>query len=90
MNKFAQLFIIVIFLILATLVVEGLYLTTTDITTGIIPDGGGILSVLANSVSGFWKIMTFQVQGLPVFINLLVFYPLSVMVFFMVIDLVRG
>jgi len=30
------------------------------------------------------------VEGLPVFINLLVFYPLSVMVVFMVIDLVRG
>jgi hypothetical protein len=91
MNKFGQLFIIIIFLILATLLVEGLYLTpTADVTTGIITESGGLLSLIANSISGFWKIMSFQVEGLPVFINLLVFYPLSVMVFFMLIDLVRG
>jgi len=91
MNKFAQLLFIMVFLIIATLVVESLYLTaSTDITTGIITGDGGFLSAIGSMVEGFWKIITFQVPDLPVFINLLVFYPLSIMVFFMVVDLIRG
>jgi hypothetical protein len=93
MNKFAQMFIIMIFLVMATLMVESLYLTTsTDITTGILSDGatGGILNQIASVITGFWKIITFQIPEMPVAINLLVFYPLSVMVFFMAIDLIRG
>ena len=91
MNKFAQLLFIMVFLIIATLVVESLYLTaSTDITTGIITEGGGFLSQIGSMVEGFWKIITFQVPGLPVFINLIIFYPLSIMVFFMVVDLIRG
>jgi len=34
--------------------------------------------------------MTFQVEGLPLAINLIVFYPLTIMVFFMVIDMIVG
>jgi len=91
MNKFAQLGVIIIFLIMSTLVVESLYLTTsTDITTGIINEGGGFLSQIVDMVAGFWKIITFQVPDLPVFINLIIFYPLSIVVFFMVVDLIRG
>jgi hypothetical protein len=93
MNKFAQMFLIIVFLVMATLMVESLYLTTsTDITTGILTDGapGGILKQIASVVTGFWKIITFQIPEMPVAINLLVFYPLSVMVFFMAIDLIRG
>jgi len=96
MNKFMTLFIVVLFLVLATLVVDSLYLTvTTDITSGIIADEGsggffGIISSVGDMVAGFWKIMTFQVTDLPVAVNLVVFYPLTIMVFFMVIDLIRG
>jgi hypothetical protein len=92
-NKFAQMFIIMIFLVMATLMVESLYLTTSaDITTGILTDGapGGIFNQIASVIKGFWKIITFQIPEMPVAINLLVFYPLSVMVFFMAIDLIRG
>jgi hypothetical protein len=93
MNKFAQMFLIIVFLVMATLMVESLYLTTSsDITTGILTDGapGGIFRQIGSVITGFWKIITFQIPEMPVAINLLVFYPLSVMVFFMAIDLIRG
>jgi len=92
-NKFAQMFLIMVFLVMATLMVESLYLTTSaDITTGILTEGapGGIFSQISSVLRGFWKIITFQIPDLPVAVNILVFYPLSIMVFFMAIDLIRG
>ena len=96
MNKFMTLFMVILFLVLSTLVVNSLYDVSgiPDITTGVIgetPDGFlAILTNIGDMVGGFWKIMTFQVPELPVAVNLIVFYPLSIMVFFMVIDLIRG
>jgi hypothetical protein len=94
-NKYVTLLMVVLFLIVATLVVESLYLTPTqDITTGVMSDQAtglfGTIKNVGNMISGFWKIMTFQVEGLPLAINLIVFYPLTIMVFFMVIDMIVG
>jgi len=95
MNKYVTLLMVVLFLIVATLVVESLYLTPTqDITKGVVTDQAtglfGTIRNVGNMLSGFWKIMTFQVAELPVAINLVVFYPLTIMVFFMVIDMIVG
>lgn len=96
MNKYMTLIIMVIFLVAATLVADSALGISTS--TNIIVDFDiappetwiGRLNVARGMLGTFFNILTFQVEGLPVMINLLVFYPLTFGVAYMIIDIIRG
>lgn len=95
MNKYMTLIVLVLFLILVTLVADSALGISTS---GIIDQFDtpppetwlGRFSAVTNMISAFFKIMTFQVPGLPVFINLIVFYPITFAIAYMIIDIIRG
>jgi hypothetical protein len=49
-----------------------------------------IFSNLFNFVNIFYRMLTFQVTSIPSIFNLLIFYPLTAGVLFMIIDIIRG
>lgn len=88
MNKYITLAVLVAFLALSTMLAGSLSMTTTDIVQDL-PPGPSIIKILPY-INVFWAIITFQIEGLPVWITLLVFWPLTISVLYMTIDIIRG
>jgi hypothetical protein len=57
----------------------------TNPETGISVTRSGILSFL----STFFDILTFQLDGIPVLVNLLFFFPITVGVVFIIVEIVK-
>jgi hypothetical protein len=87
----------VFFLVLITLVVGSIDET---VTSNIFLDNineqsraPGLLQILGtiwNYLSIFYRIMFFQVEGIPGIFNYIIFYPLTAGTLFMLIDIIRG
>jgi len=91
MNKYVTFAFALLFLILVTYIVDVIPDPTITVTGGLDTElsspteftSGGIGSMLGT----FWNLMTFNVEGLPVIANLILFYPLAGMVLYMGIDI---
>lgn len=93
MNKYILFMSMVLFLIIITLLVEFIdFSVSNSIVIDNIPsnENFSIFTSLGNFVSIFFKILSFNVPSLPPIFNLLVFYPLTAGVLFMIIDIIRG
>jgi hypothetical protein len=95
MNKYVLLMTMIFFLVFITTIVGSINLTTTsDITTAEVSDEApgffNILTSVWNYVSLFFAIIFFRVDGLPLAFNLFLFWPLSVGVIYMIVDIIRG
>ena len=93
MNKYVLFMSMVLFLIVITLLVEYIDLTVSNsIIIDNVPTGEdfNIFTSLGNFVSIFFRILSFNVPSLPGIFNLLVFYPLTAGILFMLIDIIRG
>ncbi len=90
MNKYAFFMVLVILLILITITAGSVSINaTTDITTGVATGGEATIGGVLGMLSTFWKLLTFQLVGIPLLFNLLVFYPISFVVLFMAIDVIK-
>jgi hypothetical protein len=49
-----------------------------------------ILSTVWRYLTIFFRILTFEISGIPVIINILLFYPIRIAVVYMLIDIIRG
>lgn len=90
MNKYTTLMIMFIFLILITLVADSVLLTTSeDLLNGIVVDEGNNTSSIFSMLDTFFRIITFQMPEVPFILNVLVFYPLSLGIVYMIIDILK-
>jgi len=96
MNKYILFMLMVFFLVLMTIVVDAIDETVTE---NIFIDNVGrsapgrftsIIGFIWNYVSLFFRIIFFQVNGIPPIFNLIIFYPLTAGTLYMFIDIVRG
>jgi hypothetical protein len=74
---------------------EAVLLTADDVelaTGSINPITGNpdFLTYSLNVIDTYWHIMTFQIAGLPGFITTFVFYPVSLVIGFLGVSLIRG
>lgn len=89
-NKYLLLMIMFLFLILITLVADSVLLTTSeDLLNGIVVDEGNNTSSIFSMLDTFFKIITFQIPEVPFILNVLVFYPLSLGIVYMIIDILK-
>jgi hypothetical protein len=89
MNKYALMFILTAFLIIVTLTVQSIgYTTTTDIVNGIPVTAEVTIGGVFGFVATFFRILTFQIPELPLFINL-IFIPIVMMVVYMIVDVLK-
>ena len=93
MNKYVLFMTMVFALVLITLLVQFIDGSVTNsIIIDNLPDEQtfDIFSNLFNFVNIFYRMLTFQVTSIPSIFNLLIFYPLTAGVLFMIIDIIRG
>ena len=89
-TKYGLLMVMFVFLVAVTLVADSVLITTSqNILDGAVSDttqtSGGIFSMMAV----YFKIITFQIPQIPLMINLFVFYPLSIGIGYMIIDILK-
>jgi hypothetical protein len=92
-NKYVLFMTMVFSLVLITLLVQFIDGTITNsIIIDKIPseESFDIWDSLFGFVSIFYRMLTFQVTSIPSIFNLLIFYPLTAGVLFMIIDIIRG
>jgi hypothetical protein len=95
MNKYILLPIIFLYLIVITLLTDSLFITTTGGVTDVINapslDGGvtNNISTILDFFKVFWRILTFRIDGVPFIITLIFFYPTTIMVVYMIVDIVK-
>lgn len=99
MNKYGTLMAIMLFLVISTFLASSIvgFDPTINPATGMSPIGDpgdlsvtNALAIAFNSLGFFFNLLLFKVEGIPNFINLLVFWPLTIGLFFMLISLIRG
>lgn len=95
MNKYILFMIMVFFLVIITVMAGAIdgSVASNVILDSIPEDKPGVLNILStiwNYVSIFFRMITFQIDGIPSIFNLLIFYPLTAGTLYMLIDIIRG
>lgn len=90
MNKYSIFMIMVLFLLFMTFVADSVAASTTvnigeNLPTGSDDSVSGIFRLLGT----FFKILTFQLNGIPAVFNIFVFLPLTFGVVYMLIDIIK-
>jgi len=90
MNKYMFLMVLVVYLVMMTFVAGSLSMITSTDVIGTI---GGNTDATALDIFGFlgtfFKILTFQIEGLPALVTIIGFYPVSLAVLYMIMDIVK-
>ena len=91
MNKYVLLMVMFSFLIVVTLVANDIVMTTNSVNvlSGAVSDTGTTSTSIFNMIGMFFKIITFQVDGIPVIINIIVFYPLTFGIIYIIVDILK-
>jgi len=90
MNKYSLLMIMFVFLIIVTLVAKDIELATTENLLAVSMDSSGASIGSVFSMLGvLFRVLTFQIPAIPLIINVVVFYPLTIGVLAMIIDVVK-
>jgi hypothetical protein len=97
MNKYVLFMTLVFFLVIMTLVAGAIDETaSSNIFLDSInanPEAPGLLKILGtiwSYLSIFFRMLTFQISGIPAIINILAFYPITAGVIYMLVDIIRG
>jgi len=93
MNRFMTFMMIIFFLVVCTLIADSVF--GISASARIIDEFGqdvpsdwlGRFAIVRSFLSTFFKILTFQVSGMPAIVNIVVFYPLTFGIVYMIIDL---
>lgn len=90
MNKYVLFMVMTLFLIFITIVADSISITTTtDLLDNIPSDGDATVGSLFRFMETFFKILTFQLSGIPIFFNIFVFLPLTFGVIYMLLDIIK-
>lgn len=94
MNKYVMMMFIVLFEVFITTVAQSVSLSLSeDVLTGanqINPTPLGFIGEIFASIGFFFKLMFFQVENIPAIITIIVFYPLNIALFLLIISIIRG
>lgn len=94
MSKYALFGVIILWLLLATYLVEvfGLYEAGLTVTGGVdVIDSGaeGLLAQITGMLTIFWDVFTFQVVGLPDIVVVIFFTAPAIVIMYMLIDVLK-
>lgn len=95
MSKYVLLMSMILFLVFAgTMVASINQQVTSDVTTADISDEEpgffNLLASLWDFTKIFFAIILFRVEGMPFAFNIFIFWPISVGVIYMIVDIIRG
>jgi hypothetical protein len=96
MNKYVWFLLVSLFLILATITADSILLSTSaDVVSSIevTTEAPGLLEVLDavwRYIGVFFNILLFRVEGFPIMLNLLIFWPLTLANLLLIVSIVRG
>ncbi len=92
MSKYGLLMFFIIYLTLYSIIAESVGLAATDTTTDItlIANPGNFFDFTGDVFMMFWKLVTFQVTGMPAMVVLFTVYPAIVGIIFIIVALIRG
>jgi hypothetical protein len=95
MNKYVMFMMMALFMILMTFVAESIDASTTERLSDIAisTDTPGVLNFLTqvwSYLGVFFRMMTFQINGIPAIFNLFVFLPITFGMLYIVVDTIRG
>jgi len=90
MNKYSLLMVMFVFLVIVTLIAQDIELAsaTPDITNLTIDTAQESQSIF-NMIGVLFRVLTFQVSGIPTMVNLIVFYPLTIGTMAMIVDVLK-
>jgi|SRR6056297_1557225 len=91
MNKYITFGFIMMFIVFVTYIVDMTAgYSTTSTASGIASQSGELtVSEAFGLLRTWWSIITFQIDGFPDIINLIVFYPLNAIAIFMGLDIAK-
>ena len=91
MNKYTLFGVLLFFLIIVTYIVDvtQTYTVTGGITERFASADEVSITSVGSMVKTFFNLMFFQVEGLPVIINLIIFHPIAGVFFFMGLDIIK-
>ena len=90
MNKYVLLLIMVFFLALITMTADSILVeTSSDVIGDVTATNETTISNILGMLGTFFKILTFQLEGFPAWLNLLVFYPLTMATIYMIVDIFK-
>ena len=95
MNKYIMFMLMALFMVLMTFIAQGIDTTTTESLSDIAintdtPGGLNFLGQVWAYIGVFFKMMTFQIEGIPAVFNLFVFLPITFGMLYIVVDTIRG
>ena len=92
MNKYMWFLMVTLFLVLITLTADSISMSTTSdiVSTVDVPGNPGILTTIWDFLGTFFRILTFQLDGFPIALNLLIFWPLTLANLFLIVSIIRG
>lgn len=96
MNKITLLMAMVLFMIVMTFLAGSISAgATTDVINNAFPSAptGSFLNILGTVVGYldiFFKMLFFQLEGVPTILNALVFLPISIGMLFIIVQIIRG
>jgi len=89
-NKYVLFMVMTLFLIFITFIADSISVSsTTDLLDNIPSDGDASVGAIFRLMGTFFKILTFQLTGIPIVFNIFVFIPLTFGVIFMLIDIIK-
>ena len=88
MNKFSLLMMLVFFLVFSTFVAGSLtgFGVTENLQEGVTAFEFSAAGI-STAIGFFFKLLAFQVTGIPAVINILVFWPLTIGILYMIIEM---
>lgn len=89
MQRFSYLIVLVLFLTFATMLAGSFtnFGVNADVTSGVATGFTFDFAGLSSALGFFFDILFFQVSGIPSFINLLVFWPLTIGLLIILLEL---
>ena len=89
-NKYIMFMIMLIYLIIMTITVGSIGMTTTTEIIGGIPteQSASILSVFG-FLGTFFRILSFQIVGIPEWVTVIFFWPVTAVFAYLIIDVVK-
>ena len=96
MNKYTLFMVMALFMIIMTMLAASISAgSTVNIINNSFPDAptGSLLNflgIIGGYLEVFFKMLTFQLTGVPTIINLVIFLPISLGMLFIIVNIIRG
>lgn len=90
MNKYGFFGLLVLFLVIMTYTASSIEATATvDLASDIPTSSNDSISGIFKMMGVFFRMLTFQIDGIPVLFGLFVFLPVTFIVIYMLVDIIK-